>query len=337
MEVLRCQREIASHTRKKLCVALPYAGWVSADGGWRLWGLAGLGSGRAGITEDGVDAAGESGVSMAGAALGATRELWRGGGTVLRGKAELSFAQLDLDGGAAAGGEPALGAQTVDTGRVRFGLEASRGRSLTDGQRLEFALSAGGRGDFGGGGALALELGPRLRYADPKLGLTVEGRGHLLAGISGDAGEWGIAFTAGYDPRVRGRGPAFSLASGYGAQGGGAFGLWERQLAEAAVPASGGSAPQPRLEARLQYGLPLPPRAPDPLLELRDVRHRPEKLSLGRRMGRRRTPALRTARRAGREPARTRLAPLLAHRRGKVLTPTPGTVRRRPGPRRKHG
>ena len=234
----------------------PYAGWVSADGGWRLWGLAGYGEGRVVLTEDGTEAE-ESGMSMAGAALGATRELWQGGGTVLQGRAEASLAQVGLDGNAADGGS--LGAMTVDTRRVRLGLEASRGIGLAGGRSLSLSLSAGGRRDFEEGGGAALEIGPGLRYADPSLGLFVEGSGHVLAAASDAAREWGLAFTAGFDPRIRGRGLALRLDTGYGATGGGAFGLWERQVAEAAASPSGGSGPEPRLEARMEYGLPAPP------------------------------------------------------------------------------
>ena len=239
----------------------PYAGWVSADGGWRLWGLAGFGSGDAELAEDGVET-GKSDLSMVGAALGASHELWRDGTdsgavTVLRGKAEVSLTQMKLDASTMDSG--LLEAVTVNAQRVRVGLEAGHERDLTAGRHLALSLSVGGRGDIGDSVSAALEIGPGLRYVDPSLSLTLEGRGHVLA-VSGDSAQnWGLDLAARFDPRIRGRGPALSLTSGYGPKGGGAFGLWDREVAEVVASSSGGSAPEPRLEARMEYGLTAPP------------------------------------------------------------------------------
>ena len=248
----------------------PYAGWVSHDRVWRVWGLAGMGEGWVEVSEEAVQGSGagagpeESDVSLVGAALGVSRELWRGAGTVagggaaaLHAKAEVALTQAEQAG--SEGGS--LEALTVDTQRVRFGVEASTERALAAGRRLVLSLALSGRGDFGdeiegGGSALGVEIGPGLRWLDPGRGLVLEGRGRLLA-VSDDATrEWGVELEAGYDPGVRGRGIAFDLFSGYGVAGSTAGGLWEREMARSAL-FTHSFEPRARQEMRLGYGLAL--------------------------------------------------------------------------------
>ena len=72
-----------------------------------------------------------------------------------------------------------------------------------------------------------VELGGRIRYADPRLGLTIEGavRG-LLAHENNDYDEWGASGSLRLAPGSAGQGLTLTLAPTWGAASSGVDGLW---------------------------------------------------------------------------------------------------------------
>ena len=85
------------------------------------------------------------------------------------------------------------------------------------------------------------ELGGRVQYADPTLGLTIEAavRG-LLAHEDSDYGEWGASGSVRLAPGPDGQGLALTLAPAWGATSGGVDGLWSRQTTAGRPPKAPG-------------------------------------------------------------------------------------------------
>ena len=93
----------------------------------------------------------------------------------------------------------------ADAHRLRLILEGSRMVTWADGQRLTPSVEVGLRHDWGDAETgFGVELGGRVRYTDPRVGLTVEGavRG-LLAHEDSDYEEWGASGTLRIDPGPR--------------------------------------------------------------------------------------------------------------------------------------
>ena len=231
----------------------PYAGWVSKDRAWRAWGMLGYGSGRVRLTEETGSTAERGDLDLAAAALGASRALWRGAGAggawTLRAKADASAAQLKLDGAAGR-----LESLTVDVQRLRLGLEARQERELPGGGRVAPSLALAARGDFGDGeDRLGLEVGAGLNWLDPGRGLSLDGRGRLLAlSDEGSEEEWGVDLALHYDPGVGRRGLVLEVRTGYGAAESEGR-LWRPDAG--AMLSSEDFAAQARVEARLGWGL----------------------------------------------------------------------------------
>ena len=104
-----------------------------------------------------------------------------------------------------------------------------------------------------------LELGGRVHYADPRLGLTIEAavRG-LLAHEDSDYGEWGASGSLRLAPGPDGQGLALTLSPTWGAAASGVEGLWSRQTAAGLAPPGTRSAPTGRLNAEVSYGVAAP-------------------------------------------------------------------------------
>ena len=104
-----------------------------------------------------------------------------------------------------------------------------------------------------------VEVGGRVQYADPALGLTIEGavRG-LLAHEDRDYEEWGASGTVRVAPGVGGRGLSLTLSPTWGAAQSGVDGLWSRQTTTGLAPQSTRQAPTGRLNAEIGYGVAAP-------------------------------------------------------------------------------
>ena len=143
-----------------------------------------------------------------------------------------------------------------DAHRVRLILEGSREVTWASGRRLTPSMEIGLRHDWGdaetGFGA---EVGGRIRYTDPRLGLTVEGavRG-LLAHEDSDYDEWGFSGSIDYAPGKDGLGLLVRLGSAWGVTESGVQSLWNQQGASGLARNAAFDAAQ-RYQIELQYGL----------------------------------------------------------------------------------
>ena len=120
------------------------------------------------------------------------------------------------------------------------------------------AVELGVRHDWGDAETgFGLELGGRVQYADPTLGLTIEAavRG-LLAHEDSDYGEWGASGSLRLAPGPDGQGLAVTLAPAWGAASSGVDGLWSRQTTAGLAPQGTRAAPTGRLNAEVSYGVP---------------------------------------------------------------------------------
>ena len=144
----------------------------------------------------------------------------------------------------------------ADAHRLRLILEGSRMVTWADGQRLTPSVEVGLRHDWGDAETgFGVELGGRVRYTDPRVGLTVEGavRG-LLAHQDSDYEEWGASGTLRIDPGAAGHGLSLTLAPSWGAASSEVNGLWTRQTTAGLAPQGRTRATAGRLNAEVGYG-----------------------------------------------------------------------------------
>ncbi|MDE2825343.1 MAG: BspA family leucine-rich repeat surface protein [Gemmatimonadota bacterium] len=126
----------------------------------------------------------------------------------------------------------------ADAHRVRVILEGSRGVTWTGGRRLTPTVELGLRHDSGDAETgFGLEVGGRVQYAHPTLGLTLEGtvRG-LLAHEDEDYREWGASGKVRLAPRANSQGLELTLAPAWGAAVSGVEGLWSRETTKGLAP-----------------------------------------------------------------------------------------------------
>ena len=140
--------------------------------------------------------------------------------------------------------------------RLRLVLEGSRGFTWAEGRRLTPTMEVGLRHDWGDAETgFGLELGGRVQYADPALGLTIDAavRG-LLAHEDDDYQEWGASGTVRVAPGAGGHGLSLTLAPAWGATASGVDGLWSRQTTAGLAPQGTRQTPAGRLTAEVGYG-----------------------------------------------------------------------------------
>ena len=153
-----------------------------------------------------------------------------------------------------------LAATDAEAHRLRLVLEGTRDVTWPEGQRLTPTVELGVRHDWGDAETgFGLELGGRVQYADPTIGLTLEAavRG-LLAHEDSDYEEWGASGSLRIDPGADGQGLALTLAPTWGAASSGVDGLWSRQTTAGLAPQGTRQAPAGRLNAEVRYGIPAP-------------------------------------------------------------------------------
>ena len=144
----------------------------------------------------------------------------------------------------------------ADAHRLRLVLEGSRGFTWAEGRRLTPTMEVGLRHDWGDAETgFGLELGGRVQYADPALGLTIDAtvRG-LLAHEDRDYQEWGASGTVRVAPGAGGHGLSLTLAPAWGATASGVNGLWSRQTTAGLAPQGTRQTPVGRLNAEVGYG-----------------------------------------------------------------------------------
>ncbi len=151
-------------------------------------------------------------------------------------------------------------ATDADAHRLRVILEGSRGVTWADGRQLTPTVELGLRHDWGDAETgFGLEVGGRVQYADPSLGLTIEAavRG-LVAHEDEDYQEWGASGTMRLAPVAGSQGLALTVSPTWGVAASGVEGLWSRQTTAGLAPQSRPPAQSGRLAAEVGYGLPAP-------------------------------------------------------------------------------
>ena len=186
-----------------------------------------------------------------------------GGGYQLATRADAMFTRMTS--GAVAG----LAETEADAHRMRLVLEGTRPVLWPEGQSVTPTLEIGLRHDWGDAETgFGLELGGRVQYADPTLGLTIEGavRG-LLAHEDSDYQEWGASGSLRIAPGAGGQGLSLTLAPTWGAASSGMDGLWSRQTTAGLAPQGNRAVPNGPSERRnrLWCRRAIQHRPPDPL------------------------------------------------------------------------
>lgn len=236
----------------RLTGAHPYLKW-SPRPGLDLWGLMGYGRGAAE-----VEVAGESvemGIDIRMAALGGRSELTRVGTVDLA---------LKADAFAVSVGSEAVEELRVadgDTQRTRLMLEGRTDWSLSSHSTLTPSLEVGARMDGGDAETgLGAELAGGASFANRRLGLVVEARGHwLMAHQDRNFKERGARLAVRLDPGADGKGWGLSLAPLWGNTSGGAGTLWRSEqmsVGRSRADRRQGVHWQPnRTQAALSYGM----------------------------------------------------------------------------------
>ena len=228
----------------------PYLGWSALDGRLDLWATVGYGWGEVEIDKQRATGQVADLTTTTVGGGGSARLLESNAGT-LRLKGEIVQTQADVDDNA-----DMITELTVDARRLRLTLEGTQEHQFADGSRLIPTMEVGLRHDTGDGRTgLGAEFGGSLRFSDPSSGLTVEGRGRVLLGHSGDYNDWGLGGTVRFAPGANGRGLAVSLQPSYGATASRVSELWTQ---EAAVAPTSTAAPTPQggqMNIDISYGL----------------------------------------------------------------------------------
>ena len=148
-------------------------------------------------------------------------------------------------------------ATDADAHRLRLILEGSRAFAGSNGQTFTPTVELGLRHDWGDAETgVGVELGGRVQYAHPGLGLTIDAavRG-LLAHEDANYDEWGASGSVRLAPGDAGRGLSLTLAPAWGATASGVEGLWTRQTTQGLAPPGARQTPAGRLAAEVGYGL----------------------------------------------------------------------------------
>ena len=229
----------------------PYASWEARDG-LDLWATAGFGQGDLEITADGQDRV-SSDVETRTVGAGVGYQL--PGSSTFRVKGSALLSELEVEGG------DGIAALEVNTSLLRMALERSSKQMLSGEAYIEPSWEFGARYDGGSDGGddgesgLGVELGAGVRYADPAIGLTLEGNARTLVGRD-DYKEWGISGRILLQAGRNGRGPSFSMSPVYGNVNSSTQALWNEGLRDETDGTARDNTM--RMESRLGYGLSAP-------------------------------------------------------------------------------
>ena len=219
-----------------------------------VWGVLGYGWGDLTL-KPGTDAPSETDTDFVMGAVGGRGILLSAtdtGGFELATRTDAMLTRMTSDADAA------LDSTEAEAHRLRLVLEGTRAVTWPEGQSLTPAVEIGLRHDWGDAETgFGLELGGRVQYADPTLGLTIEAavRG-LLAHEDSNYGEWGASGSLRLAPGPDGQGLSLTLSPTWGAASSGVDGLWSRQTTAGLAPQGTRAAPTGRLNAEVSYGVP---------------------------------------------------------------------------------
>ncbi len=235
----------------------PYASWTPAIG-LGFWATGGLGWGGVGI-DDSLDALQTSTTRLLSGAVGGSSrvlsvdDLIPGGATALylKGEGFVTGAWAEENG--------RIVAQDVGVQQIRLSVEGSHEQRGLWGSVLTPALELGLRHDSGDAAQGAgVELGGEVRYVQPELGLTVEGRGRVLATHRSTTEEWGVGGRIQLEFGSGREGLSLSLAPSLGVAASGTHALWEYGVADGnglGVSGAGNTGASSRLDAQADYRL----------------------------------------------------------------------------------
>ena len=225
----------------------PYLAWFSGAPGTSVWGSAGLGSGDIEV-DDEREGLRTSPASLLTGAGGASYQLLTRGSGGVRLKAEGWYGEVTVDG------SHQIEEVTLEMQRGKLALELTQGFNTQAGSEMAVVLEGGMRYDNGDAinGASA-EVGGGLRYTNPGLGLTAEGRGRFVISARAGYEEWGVGGTLMFDPATRGQGLSIRVAPSYGDHLSGVNQLWERGVTDAV--GGHGLGMGPNVDGEVAYGI----------------------------------------------------------------------------------
>ena len=233
----------------------PYLRYEVNDG-LDIWGVLGYGSGELSVESEAGDTL-RTDTKLRMAAFGARGTLLAASepeDLELATQTELMFTQMSSDK------ILELPSTNAYAHRLRVTLEGSRAFTWEAGQQLTPSLELGIRNDWGSAeSGFGLEVGGRMRYADPASRLTLEGtlRG-LLAHEADHYREWGASGALRLEPTASGRGLSVALVSNWGSAASGVEGMWSRQTLSGLAPQDQDHAQDGSLEVQLGYGFWMP-------------------------------------------------------------------------------
>ena len=229
----------------------PYLRW--SDGGTTIWATGGGGPGTARNALYGLQA--ESDLELRLGLVEVRRRLATvGGGVELQLRGDASWARLTT-----AEGDGLIDALAVEVRQLRVGIDVSRPVRTAGGTLVEPFGEVHARRDGGvGQTGVGLEVAGGLRVARGVF--RVEGMGRLLALHAADGyRERGAAVTLSVGDGARQPGLTLSLSPRWGAQATASDALWQDQLFHQRTAGDpGGRRDERALDARVDYGLPLP-------------------------------------------------------------------------------
>ena len=229
----------------------PYLRW--SDGGTTIWATGGGGPGTARNALYGLQA--ESDLELRLGLVEVRRRLATvGGGVELQLRGDASWARLTT-----AEGNGLIDALAVEVRQLRVGIDVSRPVRTAGGTLVEPFGEVHARRDGGvGQTGVGLEVAGGLRVARGVF--RVEGMGRLLALHAADGyRERGGAVTLSVGDGARQPGLTLSLSPRWGAQATASDALWQDQLFHQRTAGAPGARRDERaLDARVDYGLPLP-------------------------------------------------------------------------------
>ncbi len=215
------------------------------------WGLLGRGWGNMTVSEGGHD----TGIGMNLGAVGARGSLLSPGGSGGFGLALKSDAfYTGLNSERSTGGLPA---EDVSVNRVRLAVEGSRDMVTGNGTRIGLSVEAGVRRDGGDAETgTGVEMGGRVRYANPQQGLSVEATARgLIAHQNADYEEWGVAGSLLFDPGRSEQGFSMRMRTAWGSVFGGVHQLWSQESVRGLSRGRLRGGNEPEINAELNYGV----------------------------------------------------------------------------------
>ena len=227
----------------------PYAKWSVLPGDrLSLWGTVGYGWGEVTIDDSVVETTQTSDVTLQTAGGGISAQVLKTPSSRIRVKGEIMQTSMDLEG------QDSIAALTVESRRVRLGLEGKYQSELDHGRRLDTTMEAGMRYDGGDGRTgTGAEIGGGVIYTDPDNWITLSSQGRVLLGHTGNYDDWGIGGIVTVKQAASGQGLAFRLAPTYGQTGTNTAQLWDQGAMDMA--GTNAAALGRRMDAEVGYGL----------------------------------------------------------------------------------